>query len=147
MATCAWAPVTPSSQPRLFPGRASPHFLSRRKGLSLAQASGANEQLVPSWTDPFLWLACGLLFVFRSLPEYIQQVGCRRAGEGTGSLCTHARQAGSTNGRFGQLDIASGGRQRPAQFHPLVNTHPHTHTHTQLQYSVSLVVTTWHIFV
>ena len=52
----------------------------------------------------------------------------------------HACQAGSTNAQFDRLDIASGGRQRPAHFHPLVNTHPHTYT--QLQYSVSLVVTT-----
>ena len=51
----------------------------------------------------------------------------------------HARQASSTYARFDRLDIASGGRQRPSHFHPMVNTHPHTHT--QLHYSVSLVVT------
>ena len=30
--------------------------------------------------------------------------------------------------RFDRLDIASGGRQRPSHFHPIVDTHPHTHT-------------------
>ena len=40
----------------------------------------------------------------------------------------HARQASSTYARFDRLDIASGGRQRPSHFHPIVDTHPHTHT-------------------
>ena len=40
----------------------------------------------------------------------------------------HARQASSTYARFDRLDIASGGRQRPSHFHPIVDNHPHTHT-------------------
>ena len=53
----------------------------------------------------------------------------------------HARQASSTYARFDRLDIASGGRQRPSHFHPMVNTHPHTHTPIFSTQS-SLVVTT-----
>ena len=81
---------------------------------------------------------CGEVGLLRAVSLTLGVVG---AALPLGSVTLgHTCQAGSTNARFDRLDIASGGRQRPAHFHPLVNTHPHTYT--QLQYSVSLVVTT-----
>ena len=82
--------------------------------LSIAQGNGAIEKFSPKW--PHTFPGCS-----RSLaPTAIETPSIDVMG--------HARQASSTYARFDRLDIASGGRQRPSHFHPIVDTHPHTHT-------------------